>query len=250
MSSCRATAAVGPATASSQQVPSHRQRKLQRQRTMTQQALPRARWPTLRCARCKVTPYCSKHCQKRAWVEADAYGKALGASEDLRLLAKQACDELYNADPQHHPAVEVARLEYVATAALLWGGLDVLQCDATAVLLRDPKTVAFFINVGANKGYSALEFLSLWTAHRVSGQRWKRVVFSYKGGGGSLKQRACGNCSGKVRSSVANGRTRACVRSVVVGRASWAIAGAGARAATASGVHHAASTWPMCYQRS
>lgn len=34
-----------------------------------------ARWPTLRCARCKVTPYCSKHCQKRAWVEADVYGK-------------------------------------------------------------------------------------------------------------------------------------------------------------------------------
>ena len=65
--------------------------------------------------------------------------------------------------------------------------------EAVAALTPSPDAPVY-INVGANKGYSALEFLSLWTAHRVSGQRWKRVVFSYKGGGGSLKQRACGNC--------------------------------------------------------
>lgn len=33
------------------------------------------RYPTTRCARCKVTPYCSRACQKHAWVEEDAYGR-------------------------------------------------------------------------------------------------------------------------------------------------------------------------------
>ena len=33
------------------------------------------RYPTTRCSRCKVTPYCSRACQKRAWVEEDAYGR-------------------------------------------------------------------------------------------------------------------------------------------------------------------------------
>lgn len=47
-----------------------------------------------------------------------AVGSDWALVEDLRLLAKQACDELYNSDPLGHPAIEVSRLEYVATAAL------------------------------------------------------------------------------------------------------------------------------------
>ena len=66
--------------------------------------------------------------------------------------------------------------------------------ESVAALMPAPEAPTY-VNIGANKGYSTLEFLSLWTAHRVSGVQWKREVIGFHGGGDTLKMRACGNCN-------------------------------------------------------
>ena len=63
-----------------------------------------------------------------------------------------------------------------------------------AAALRAGSSAPVYINVGANKGYSALEFVSLWSQKHVSGHAWNRALRSFPGAGGKLRAYSCGNC--------------------------------------------------------
>ena len=70
-----------------------------------------------------------------------------------------------------------------------------LEAAAELRFRQRPTEPVNYVNVGANKGYSALEFVLMWTQHRVSGQQWKRALLTFPGAGGWLRYRPCGNCN-------------------------------------------------------
>lgn len=55
-------------------------------------------------------------------------------------------------------------------------------------------TPVTFVNVGANKGYSAVEFLGLWSQHRLDGLSWSRMISDHasKQSAGDRPCQACG----------------------------------------------------------
>lgn len=65
---------------------------------------------------------------------------------------------------------------------------------AEAAALRADRSAPVYINVGANKGYSAVEFVLLWSQKNVSGHAWNRALRSFPGAGGKLRAYSCGNC--------------------------------------------------------
>lgn len=71
---------------------------------------------------------------------------------------------------------------------------------ASLVPRRSPVT---FLNIGANKGYSLVEFMGLWSQRKISAQRWHRAILAFakaeikatQGKSGNfLAFLGCGNC--------------------------------------------------------
>jgi FkbM family methyltransferase len=83
----------------------------------------------------------------------------------------------------------------------LWGGCPAAPWQKYAA--EDPAIVARYpspvlVNVGANKGYAAAEFLAIWSQRRVNSKIWLANILAYAGVKstvhGYLRYQPCGEC--------------------------------------------------------